>query len=116
MDHVSGAEIERMLAWDYGRPEFLELRFEDILGAERRAFERIFEWYGFGPRECRLAGRIAARLSGSRLRRLIKRLRGGRHIRWGSPVGQWRDYFTPRVEAYFRERFVDAGWKLGYEP
>lgn len=114
MEHVSGGQIDRMLSWNYRRPEFMELKFEDILGNERSVMERVFDWYGFPPQEAGTAGRIAARYAATPWGRLIKYLKGGRHIRPGARIGQWRDFFTPRVERRFNESYGEVVRYLGY--
>jgi len=111
LKNVSGANITRMAQWDYADPNILELRFEDILGAEAATFQQLFECYGFASALVKQAAGIADRLAlnnadpGSAVRK---------HARAGSRIGQWRDYFTPAIERTFKLRFGEALMKLGY--
>jgi hypothetical protein len=81
----TGAAMGR---WDYAQPEFLELRYEDMVADESGSFERLFRWYGFDDTATALGLDAVERLS---LRR------GGaipRHARSGRP-GEWRERLRP---------------------
>jgi len=114
MDHVSGRVIEDMATWDYDRPECLEMRFEDIVGNERSAFDSLFHWYGIRPGHARRILRWVQRYS-RQGRPGWRALLPNRHIRSTSYVGNWKEHFTPEVKRAFKERYQAALETLGYE-
>ena len=113
MNHVSGRIIEDMAAWDYDRDNCLEMRFEDIVGNERPAFVRLFDWYGVPTRYRARLLDWAERYSKDG-RSSWRRLVPNRHVRKGSHIGQWRTHFTPKVEAAFEARHPGVLETLGY--
>ncbi len=97
-----------MGAWDYHQPEFLELRYEDVLADERSSFERLFRWYGFDDDAVGLGLDAVERFSLSR---------GGArpaHVRAGAP-GEWEGRLGPAHLARFKELTGDLVVRLGYE-
>jgi hypothetical protein len=97
-----------MARWDYGRPEFLELHYEDAVDDERATFERLFRWYGFDDAAVAVGldavDRFTLKQGGA--------LSG--HVRSGIP-GEWRTRFDPDHRAYFQELTGDLLVRLGYE-
>jgi hypothetical protein len=112
MCNVSGGVIEAMGRWDYADPRFLELRYEEVLGNEKEQFERVFSWYGlddkFKARALKIAGKFA--LDRSSRKKSIRK-----HIRSGSRIGQWEDFFTPRLNEEFQRRYGQILVRLGYQ-
>ncbi len=116
------AEIERsaasnladMAAWDYGQPEFLELRYEDVIDDELSWFSRVFEFYGLDDEAVRVGLDAVARFS---IRSQPSTPAPGnqrQHVRSGR-TGQWRGEFgRDHVEA-FKALTGDLLVKLGYE-
>lgn len=98
-----------MADWDYGRPETLELRYEDIMANEGEEFRRLFEHYGFSERATRVGLEVAANHSLTRLG-----TREGSHMRSGKP-GQWQDTFTEQHVALFKHLTGNLVVRLGYE-
>jgi Sulfotransferase domain len=98
-----------MEAWDYGQPDMLELRYEDVLADERGSFERLFRWYGFNDAAlaCGLeaVGRLSLRNSATTLAHPVR----------ASVPGEWRDRLSPEHVARFKERTGDLVVRLGYE-
>ena len=118
MDEHDGlmAEIEwlasgtaaAMGSWDYGQPEFLELRYEDALSDEQGTFKMLFHWYGLNDAAHAVGMDAVDRLS---LRR------GGaipNHARSGQP-GEWRKRLSPEHVGRFKELTGDLVVRLGYE-
>ena len=109
-------DLRSMAAWDYTQPEFLELRYEDLIEDERAGFARIFRHYGFHDRAIESAVEIAARYS---FRHVAGRPVGvvleRQHLRSGKP-SQWREVFTQAHHELFRELTGDMLERLGYEP
>ena len=111
IEHQSGREIEQMLDWSFDRPEFLELRYDQLVGhkAEDNFARAIADW-PFPRPERELLVRLFRYFSlGS------PGAKGNKHIR-NAAAGQWRDAFTPRVRAAFDDRLPGAARKLGYGP
>ena len=113
------AEIERcarstlaeMGAWAYGRPEILELRYEDAVRDEGETFTRLFRFYGFND---------AAVAKGISIVEQFSRRHGPHagdldpHVRSGEP-GEWRRSLKADHIARFKELTGDLVVRLGYE-
>jgi hypothetical protein len=115
IEYGSASTLADMAKWDYGQPEFLELRYEDLIQNEVSSFSRLFEFYGFDERA------VTVGLAG--VERHSIRLKPGqlaseedqkRHIRSGR-AGQWREHFGPEHVARFKELNGDLLLRLGYE-
>jgi hypothetical protein len=111
----TGHEIHDISVWDYEQPEFLELRYEDVIADEAQWFERLFRHFGFDADAIALGLAAAERLS---LRTVAKRRQSGDwragHVRSGQP-GDWRAHFTDEHTALFKECTGDLLVRLGYE-
>ncbi len=113
------AEIERsarstladMDAWSDSGPAVLELRYEDFVRDEKRAFTDLFRFYGFND---------TAVDRGSRIVEQFSRQHGPHaadvdpHVRSGEP-GEWRSQFGADHVARFKELTGDLVVRLGYE-
>ena len=100
------AHFGSMSAWPETHPDILVLRYEELVGDESVAFDRIFDFYGLTLLERRIGGWLVRRFA-------WKPGRSDAHVRDPTP-GQWREHFTPRVERAFRERHPDLLERLGY--
>lgn len=101
--------FEFMRRWDFAKPHFLEMRYEDIVGNERAAFARLFAHYGFHPRVAERGLELVNDL------RLANQSQGkGTHLRSGA-ARQWEQEFTPRVRDVFKEQYGALLVRLGYE-
>jgi hypothetical protein len=103
------AEWRTMGAWDYEQPEFLEVRYEDLLSDESTSLEKMFRHYGFRNKDCLTSVRIAHEFSLDTMRS-----RKDAHVRSGHP-GEWRKAFEGEHIARFKELTGDLIVKLGYE-
>lgn len=99
--------FESMANWDYENPNCLELRYEDIIGNETEAFERIFRHYELDEEQ------VSRGLAAVEQHSAKKRLGKDSHIR-NPTAGQWRKHFTPRVEDEFQKRFPELDQALDY--
>lgn len=96
-----------MLDWPADDPRVLTLRYEDILGREGEAFEAVARFHRLGIVRSTLARLIAEHLARKRIRGKVP------HVRDSRP-GQWREHFSPAVEAYFDEQHPGLVTALGY--
>lgn len=102
-------KFQQMRRWDFDNPRILELRYDDIVGAEESAFSRLFDHYGFHP-DLRDRGlEVVERLS---LKNQVKK--EGTHVRSGKS-GQWKQRFTPKTKQLFKQVHADLLVKLDYE-
>jgi hypothetical protein len=110
LDRVGGRVIEQMTSWDYSRPEFVELRYEGIVGEDglRYIRESLDQSALFDANECAVIVNLFKIFSMQGV--LAKK----GHIRDPRP-SQWKEHFTPAVERRFYERFGQALEKLGYD-
>lgn len=109
LDHVVGEDISAMLAWDYGRPGMLELRYENLVGdgAAEHFAQAIGAW-DLPPEERRLLVKLFEYFSIGK-----PGTKGNTHIR-NARAGQWAQHFTPAVTARFDALFPGAARRLGY--
>lgn len=115
-----------MRDWDYGMPNVMELKFEEIIEQPHAAFSRVFEFMDLlAPDEEKPAPTKVSRkaLSGIIQRHDFARQAGGRtrgqedaksHYRKGIS-GDWRNHFSPRHKEYFKDKFGRLLIDLGYE-
>jgi hypothetical protein len=86
----ANSELKSMREWDYTQPEFLELRYEDVIRDEEASFARLFRHYGFREKECETS------------------------VRSGQP-GEWPEAFKPEHVQRFKDLTGDLVVRLGYE-
>lgn len=99
--------LESMRQWPEADPRVLVQRYEDVLGHEVAAFDRIFRFLEL-PEWTRRIGVVHAwRLRAARRRRRSEHIRDPRG-------GQWREVFTPAVVRRFDERHGDLLERYGY--
>jgi hypothetical protein len=114
IERSSGKALADMAAWDYGQPEFLELRYEDVIADEVTWFTRLFEFYGLDE-EAVDAGLVAVEKFSIHARPVPVGTAGEkRHVRSGKP-GQWREQFGPDHVERFKALTGDLLVRLGYE-
>jgi hypothetical protein len=111
MEHIGAQSIREMLDWNYARPNFIEIKYEDLIEDHDLAlFRRIFSFLGFPdpsiPELLEIA-RDGSLFSGN--------VGPSTHVRSGRSR-QWPEHFTPRHRSRFIELFGDALVRLGYEP
>lgn len=110
MEHAGRRGIQEMLLWDYSRPEFYEIKYEELIfDHDLRRFHDVFAFLGIPGEILPDSLRIAydnSLFSGKH--------RKSPHIRSGQP-GQWVTYFNRRHRERFLELFGDALLTLGYE-
>jgi hypothetical protein len=101
----------KMSTWDYNQPEFLELRYEDVIVDEDAAFEKIFDHYGFTESA---RNQVVAMARVHSLANIDKWKEGSDHVSSGA-TNQWRDFFDSEHRARFKEVAGDLLVQLGYE-
>ena len=110
MENAGKRTIEEMIAWDYGQPDFIEVKYEDLIeDQDLTLFHQIFSFLGFPGKTLPSLLAIAYQnslFSGN----LSKSL----HIRSGKKE-QWKDYFNQKHKERFTALFGDALIQLGYE-
>lgn len=112
---AAGTSLSEMSNWDYERPEFLELRYEQILGNELETFGRVFHHYGFTEASAARAAELADTFSFRQMTgRSVGEAQLGTHYRSGRP-GEWREAFTNEHRKLFKEMTGDLVERLGYE-
>jgi hypothetical protein len=103
-DHFSN-----MRSWDFGNPNIIEFKFEEIIGNEAECFRKIFEHYGFHLNLIKKGTKIADKYS---LKNRKKSNSG--HVRNGTPE-QWPQEFSPFLKNLFKEAAGDLLIALDYE-
>lgn len=109
IDWLLAGTAEQMRRWDYGQPDVLELRYEDVLADETASFERLFRWYGFDDgavdRGLAVVERLSRRNGGARRSHPIR----------SSAPGEWRARLAPDHVATLEAGLGDLLVRLGYE-
>ena len=110
MENSGARGIREMINWNYNNPNFLEVKYEDLITDEELfLFHKIFSFLKIPgshiPRSLEIAYRKSI-FSG--------RIKNSGHIRSGK-TKQWEHHFTKRNKQRFVELFGDALIYLGYE-
>ncbi len=109
MENSAANTISEMLSWDYSRPDFLELKYEDLIeDAQLILFHEVFIFLGFP------GSVIPHLLSIAYENSLFSGLVESDHVRSGKK-SQWRTFFKQNHKDRFLELFGDALIRLGYE-
>lgn len=109
MENAGRATIDELIRWDYTRPSFYEVKYEDlVLDADLVLFHNIFSFLGF-PGSF-LPGVLAIAYRSS----IFSGQVSSGHVR-SAEAGQWRRYFTRSHNERFLELFGDILIRLGYE-
>ena len=112
---TTASQLSEMGAWSYAQPEFLELKYEDLIADEAAHFARLFRHYGFSDNAVEQSTDLAMEFSFQRMAgRSIGKVKEGSHLRSGKP-GQWREVLTRDHLALLRELTGDLLERLGYE-
>lgn len=107
--------IQAMGQWDYDNPNFMEIKYEDIIFDERKVFYKLFKHYGFSENEIVRCEAISQKFSfKNKAKREVGQVKNNKHIRSGRP-GQWRDIFTEKHKDCFKDLHGDILIKIGYE-
>lgn len=110
MEGVAADTIREMASWDYEQPEFLEVRYEDLIFDEDlHLFHEIFTHLGIPGRSIPCALRVAHENS-----LFSGRVRDAGHIRSGA-ASQWTEHLSAANRRRFVELFPDLLVRLGYE-
>jgi hypothetical protein len=110
MEHAGGRTIKDMLAWNYHQPEFLEIKYEDLIeDSDLLLFQDIFRFLGFPEQSIPAVLEIAYQNS-----LFSGKLKKSLHLRSGKK-DQWKEYFSPDHRERFAVLFGDALIRLGYE-
>jgi hypothetical protein len=110
MEHVGARTIKAMMEWDYSRPSFFELKYEELIAdLDLQLFYKVFLFLGFP------GSAIPSLLAIAYNNSLFSgRVRESLHVRSGDQQ-QWKKYFTQKHKQRFLELFGDALIVLGYE-
>jgi hypothetical protein len=115
MDKFADYGLAHMVNWCYGNPDFLELRYEDVIRDEEGCFRRLFAHYGFTRAAVERSVVIAKRFSfENQTKRKIGEVQPKSHLRSGRP-GEWRHLLSDGQKARCKEVLGEALIRLGYE-
>ena len=110
MDNASNVTINEMINWNYSNPDFIEIKYEDLIeDSDLKLFHEIFTFLGFPGKA--IPGLLNIAFNKSLFSGQVSR-KG--HIRSGKSR-QWEKHFKPVHLEKFRDNFGDVLIKLGYE-
>jgi Sulfotransferase domain len=111
-------EFRAMFDWDYGQPNVLELRMEEVTTAAAAEVPRIIDFLGLGEGDGLTEKRLGQIIAANEFSVLAGRSPGEEdvqdHYRKGVP-GDWVNHFGAEHVAYFKEYYGELLIKLGYE-
>lgn len=114
IERVCRTVLPDMLAWDYAQPEFIELKYEDLIRDESGVFETVFRHYGLSEG---LVRRGLAVVEAASFSKQTRGPAGGEnrtsHLRSGK-AGQWCEYFSDEHLRSWQAAAGDAAQVLGY--
>lgn len=111
LEHSTAGTIRDLLAWQYGRANCFEARYEALRqDTQLEYWRRITSFLGLRGANHKL---VDQRFWQNSLFGGLPRL-GNRHVRSGE-VAQWKREFTRDLAIAFLTRFPDALQSLGYE-
>lgn len=87
-------------------PRIKIFRYEEIMGNEIQTFDEIFKFYEVSSLERKMGLMLAKKYA-------AKPGKKNKHIRNHSS-GQWKEHFTPKVNAYFNDLYGDTLELLSY--
>ncbi len=103
--------IHDMRNWDYGRPNAIECRYEELVGdVDLVKFEQILSHLGFDAGDMNVCRDIIRK--NSLFGKVTEKKRS--HIRSGQ-ARQWEEKFNAELAVEFVSRFGDVLIELGYE-
>ncbi len=115
MKGTSYEVIYEMSQWNYHNPNFIEIKYEDIIANEKETFSKIFRHYGFNEEAIENSLKISEQFSfKNKAKRKLGTVKKKSHLRSGRP-GEWQELFNDRHKQQFKELFGDILIKLGYE-
>lgn len=115
MKRFASYDLNHMLEWNYNNPNFIEIRYEDIIKNEEQIFYDIFKHYGFSETAAKISVDITKKHSfEKKTKRKIGEVQKKSHLRSGK-LGQWKEIFSGQHKEYCKELFGDALIKMGYE-
>lgn len=115
MNGTSKEVIKEMSCWNYDNPDFLEIKYEDLIIDEAAVFHKLFKHYSFSEQATKNCLAIAEKYSfKNKSKRKSGTVNNQSHLRSGR-IGEWKETFTPKHKDYFKELFGDVLIQLGYE-
>lgn len=115
MQGTSKEVIDEMSQWNYNNPNFIEVKYEDIIKDEKAVFSKIFSHYKFSPEAVDSCLDIADKFSfKNKARKRNDNTAKKSHLRSGR-TGEWKEVYSENHKQKFKEIFGDILIKLGYE-
>jgi len=115
MEGTSKEIIEEMSQWNYKNPNFIEIKYEDIIKNEEAIFYKIFNHYEFSQEAIDNCLNIADKYS---FKNKVRTNNGvtiqKSHLRSGR-TEEWKEIYNIHHKNRFKELFGDVLIKLGYE-
>lgn len=112
---ASRGPIQVMGNWNYHHPDFLEIKYEDLIANEEETFRSIFRHYGFKPKAVDKATQIALSYSFKKVAgRDLGSVAQKSHLRSGKSQ-QWKEAFGQSHKELFKELHGMDLIKMGYE-
>lgn len=95
-----------MLEWEE-HPNILIFKYEDLIRDPEKHWLDLFNFYQFSKAKKRKALRILKQATST------KKMQNNKHVR-NPKAGQWKEYFSPKVNTYFEKNHPNLIQHLGY--
>jgi hypothetical protein len=112
MRHYGAWTINSMRAWDYGKSNILEVKFENLMRNYDDTFSSIFHHLGFSDADVNTCLEIAAKHDLGR--KPIEEISQMEHVSSTNHT-RWREYFERQHKQQFIKKFDNVLIDLGYE-
>lgn len=99
--------FDHMLQWNYNNPKIIELKYEEIVGNEIEAFNRVFDHYQLSEKMKVRGLKFVDELSLKNVSKTDK------HVQHGGNR-QWESHFNSKLNDIFQEMYPDFPEKVGY--
>lgn len=112
MNNSAKRTINNIMNWDYGNPNIIEIRMEEIICDFEKTFENVFRFFGYSNNDLCRCMNIANNYNINLFSEDKIKLNNHIHSRG---VNKWKIYFNVDFKREFINLFGDVLIQLGYE-
>ncbi len=106
--------FDRMQRWNYDNPQFMELKYEDVISNDLEVFREVFTFFDWKSSFVDQALKIVERNSfKNATNREVGQKKKGDHLRSGKP-GEWKGELSSKHLHEINIRYPNVIKKLGY--
>lgn len=99
--------LNSMMKWTDYHNKIKLYKYEDFMSNEKKVMNDLFKFHEIAYYERKMLVFLAEKFS-------AKNAKGYKHIR-NVKYNQWKEYFTPKIEKYFNDNYLDVLKKYDYK-